>query len=379
MSGDIYERLGVKKLINAAGTYTIVGGSRMSQETLDAMQSAAKNFVDIRELQEKVHKRLAEITNNEAAFVVTGAAAGLYTLAAACVALKLGRPFIYLSQEDINGCEIIVHRAHRNPYDWSLRQLGIKLVEIGYPNMIQPTSVRDLEEAVNGNTVAVFYTEMKQGWTAEGALDLESTLAVAKKYNIPVVVDGAAQLPPVENLWKFNKMGAAATIFSGGKDLSGPQASGLITGQKKLLDIAKETGFPNYGIGRMLKVGREEMVGLLTAVEQYVSMDHQARKEWCEKQIELLKDAFKDYQDVKVVRSYPNEAGQPIPQAVVRCASKDGNSSEIINKLRSGTPGIFAMPAGKNGIFVNPMTLKAGETEVIVERLKEVFKELGIN
>jgi D-glucosaminate-6-phosphate ammonia-lyase len=379
MNPDIYDRLGVKKLINAAGTYTIVGGSRMSQTTLEAMQSAARSFVDVRTLQEKVHERLAEITNNESALVVTGAAAGLYILAASCVSIKHGRPFVYVSPEDVRQCEIVVHRAHRNPYDWALRQLGVKLVEIGYPNMIQPTSSKDLEQAINDNTVAVFHTEVKHGWVPGGALDLESTLRIAHTRDIPVVIDGAAQLPPVANLWQFNKMGASATVFSGGKDLSGPQASGLITGRARLLDVARETYFPNYGIGRMLKVGREEMVGLLLAVEQYVSMDHEARRQWCEEQIDLIKQTFTDYRDVRVYRSYPNEAGQPIPRAVISFTKTGISGGEIAERLRSGNPGIFVRQAGDNGIFVNPMTLQAGEMEVVIGRLQDVFRESGIS
>jgi len=378
MSEDVYDRLGVKKLINAAGTYTIVGGSRMSPETLRTMREAAGSFVDIRELQSRVHERLAQITNNESALVVTGAAAGLYVLAAACVCLKLGRAFADLSPSEVEQCEMIVFRAHRNPYDWSLRQLGIKLAEIGYPNMIQPTSVRDLEQAMTPNTAAVFYTAMNQGWVAEGALSLNDTVAVAARRGIPVVVDGAAQLPPVSNLWAFNQMGAAATVFSGGKDLAGPQASGLIAGSRKLLDAAKEIAFPNYGIGRMLKVGREEMVGLLSAVEQYVSMDHDDRSRWCRDQLEVLKTSFSDYRDVEVVDSYPNEAGQPIARAIVRFAHEGVGSDRVIERLRTGVPGVFAIAAGDNGIFVNPMTLAPGEIEMVVQRLKDVFAELGV-
>lgn len=378
MKGDIYDRLGVRKLINAAGTYTMVGGSRMSRETLEAMCEASGSFVEIRELQSRAHERLAEITNNESALIVTGAAAGLYVLAAACVSLKLGREFRYLSPSEVGQCEIVVFRAHRNPYDWSLRQLGIKLVEIGYPNMIQPTTIQDLEEAITDNTVAVFYTEMKQGWVAEGALSLDTTLLVANRCGVPVVVDGAAQLPPVDNLWAFNRMGAQATVFSGGKDLAGPQASGLITGSKRLLDVARETAFPNYGIGRMLKVGREEIVGLLAAVEQYVSMDHEARAEWCQNQIEVLRKSFSEYRNVEVTDSYPNEAGQPIARAIVSFSREGVTGGDVVERLRVGVPGVFAISAGENGVFINPMTLMPGEIEIIVKRLKGIFEELGV-
>lgn len=379
MKQNIYDRLGVKKLINAAGTYTMVGGSRMSPESLDAMREAAEDFVDIRDLLARAQERIAQLTNNEAALIVTGAAAGLYVLAAASVSRKLDREFRHISRCEIERCEIIVFRAHRNPYDWSLRQLGVKLVEVGYPNLIEPTTVSELEAAISADTTAIFYTDMRQGWVAEGALDLDSTLRVAEKHGIPVVVDGAAQLPPVENLWSYNHKGAVATIFSGGKDLSGPQSSGLITGSKDFLDVAARVAFPNYGIGRMLKVGREEIAGLLVAVEQYVAMDHEARARWCLDQIKQLRKALAKYEEVVVEDSYPNEAGQPVARAVVIFNHEKVSSDEVIAQLRTGEPGIFAMPAAEDSIFINPMTLASGELEIIAERLDSIFQKFDLS
>lgn len=376
---DIYERLGVKKLINAAGTYTIVGGSRMSEKTLDAMRYAAHSFVDIRKLQSAVHKRLAEVTNNEAACVTTGAAAGIYVTIASCVAEKFGKSFAYLSENEVERCEVIVFRAHRNPYDWAVRQLGIKLVEVGYPNTIQPTTARDLECAFGEHSVAVLYTEQGVGgWTAPGALDLKSTISIAEKAGLPVVVDAAAQLPPAENLWNFTKAGAAAAIFSGGKDLCGPQASGLVVGKKPLIERVIETNFPNYGIGRMLKVGREELVGLLVAVKEYISMDHCSRREWCEEQVNRISEALMEFCGISVERSFPNEAGQPIPRALI-CFPWDVEkpAKRVLEELMRDDPAIFAMSASDNAIFINPMTLKEDEVEVIIERLKTIALRLS--
>ncbi len=379
-SVDFYEKLGVSKLINAAGTYTVIGGSRMSKKTLDAMGLAAGNFVDIRDLQRKVHARLAEITRNEGAYVATGAAASLYIAAGACISMKYDRPFKYLSREQIEKTEVIVQRSHRNPYDWGIRQLGAKLVEIGYPNVIQPTSSEDLRYAINENTVAIFYAAMPNGgWTADGELEMDKTIEIAQEFNIPVIVDAAAQLPPVDNLWNFTKAGATAVIFSGGKDLRGPQASGLIVGKKHLMDKIVETGFPNYGIGRMLKVGREEMCGLLAAVEQYVTMDHDARRDKCEKEVQMIIAAFAEAEDISVTRSFPNEAGQPVPQAflTVNCAL-DNISPTVQGKLRSGSPGVAVAPFDERSFFINPMTLDEGELVKVLDRLKQVFSELGI-
>ena len=380
MSRDIYSELGVRKVINAAGTYTMVGGSRMSEETLEAMASAARDHVMIKELQGKVHERLASLTRNESAFVVNGAAAGLHIAGAAAVARRWGRPFSALSKEQIEKSELIVHRAHRNPYDWSLRLLNTTLVEIGFPNMILPTSEDDLEYAISENTAAIFYFFMPPGgWTAKGALSLEQTIAVAARHNIPVIVDGAAQVPPAENLWRITALGAECCIFSGGKDLKGPQASGLMVGKKGFFQWVERTAFPTYGVGRMFKVGREEIVGLLAAVEQYVSGDGEERLRWAEGRVAAACEAFAGDPMVSVERLYPNEAGQPFPQMAFRFG-KAGCAEEVLRLLMEGDPAVFTMAADGESVFVNPMTLKDHEIDAILARMKaigEVFSGQG--
>jgi L-seryl-tRNA(Ser) seleniumtransferase len=372
MTRDIYRELGVRTVINAAGTYTMVGGSRMSEATLEAMASAARSHVVIKELQEKVHGRLASLTRNEAAFVTNGAAAALHVAGAAAIAQKKGRPFQTLSREQIEKSEIIVHRAHRNPYDWSLRLLNCSLVEIGYPNMILPTVKEDLEYAITENTAAVFYFFMPPGgWTARGALSLEETIEVASRRGVPVIVDAAAQVPPAENLWKLTGLGAEACIFSGGKDLRGPQASGLMVGRKEFFSWVERTAFPTYGVGRMFKVGREEIVGLLAAVEQYVSSDGEERVRWAEERIAGAVRAFSDNPVVKAERVFPNEAGQPFPQMVFRF-NRPGCAGEVLKLLMEGEPAVFTMAADGESVFANPMTLRDGEIDAIMSRIREI-------
>ena len=382
MSRDVYAELGVRKVINAAGTYTMVGGSRMSGSTLEAMTEAARSHVVIRELQSKVHKRLAEITKNEAAFVTNGAACALHITGAAAVARLYGRPHASLAPEQIAKSEIIVHRAHRNPYDWALKLLGTKLVEIGFPNTILPTTAEDLELAITENTAAIYYFLMPGGgWIPQGALSFDETVGIAKKHDIPVVVDAAAQLPPVENLWRITERGAWACVFSGGKDLRGPQASGLVVGRKAFLDWVEATAFPTYGVGRMFKLGREEIVGLWAAVEEYVAMDHEARAKWSEERIAGFQAMFRDSRVVSVERVFPNEAGQPMPQMIVRFktskALDNTLSSYVLKRFSEGEPSIFTIAAGEDGVFVNPMTLRDEEFDVIAERIGTVEKELA--
>ncbi|MDR1874436.1 MAG: aminotransferase class V-fold PLP-dependent enzyme [Synergistaceae bacterium] len=378
---DVYAELGVKKVINAAGTYTMVGGSRMSERTLAAMASAARSHVVLKDLQTRVHERLAVITKNEAAYVTNGAACALHITGAAAIARRWGRPHASLTPEQTAKCEIVIHRAHRNPYDHALRLLGVKLVEIGYPNSILPTTAKDLELAITENTVAVYYFFMPPGgWISSGALDFRQTVETAKKYGVPVVVDAAAQVPPVENLWNITGQGASACIFSGGKDLRGPQASGLVVGCREFMERVEATAFPTYGVGRMFKVGREEIVGLWSAVEEYVAMDHDARASWAEERIAALDRAFRGSRNVSVQRVYPNEAGQPMPQAIVRFRGFSGLSgtvsAHVLRRFADGDPSIFSVAAGEDGVFINPMTLRDGEFDAITQRVGEIEKEI---
>lgn len=369
MENSIYKKLNITPMINAAGTYTMVGGSRMSEQTLADMAEAARSHVNIKDLQQKVNQRLAELTQNEAAAVCNGAASGLYVAAATCVEQKTKRPFNSLSFQEISEYEIIMFTAHRNPYDWSIRQLGIKLKEVGYPNTMHVSTAENLKNAINEKTVGIFFMfSNRGGWISEGGLDLESTLEVATEKGLPVIVDAAAQIPPVENLWRITQMGATAVLFSGGKDLRGPQSSGLIVGKKDFLSLFTEINFFNYGIGRMLKTGREEIIGLLSAVEQYVTMDHVKRNLWVENQISTLIEFSNSSKLYAIARAFPNEAGQPMARAEIQLKNSDLTLEQISKSLKEATPSIFTI-VDRGHLYINPMTLSDGETELIIDQL----------
>jgi L-seryl-tRNA(Ser) seleniumtransferase len=371
-SYSLYKGLNVQRIINAAGTYTVIGGSRMSEKTLADMTEASRSFVQIQLLQRQAHAKIARLTKNEAAYITSGGAAGLYITAGASLARKYQRKMKYINENDIRSSEVIMFRAHRSPYDWALKQLGVRIIDVGYPNVIGPASLEDLEAAITTNSCAIFYAAGGPGsWLAPGSLPLAQTLEVAEKHDLPVIVDAAAQLPPVENLWEFTQMGASAVIFSGGKDLKGPQASGLIVGKQSFMHHVEETGFPNYGIGRMLKVGREEIVGLTSAIEQYVNSDHDARNNWVENVISELHKRIGSITGVTVTRSYPNEAGQPMARAII--THETMTAEQMYDELMSNDPGIFTMKAGDHAIFINPMTLQPEEIELVITRLEQLF------
>ena len=259
----------------------------MPSEVLQAMNEAANCFVDLPELHIRVGERIAELTHNEAAYVACGAAAGLVLASAACITGT--NPECVNRFPDLTGLknEIIVHRTHRNGYDYAVRQTGAKLVEIGQAS---GTTAQDLEQAITPQTAAFFWF---QGiMTTPYDLPLPEVVRIARSQGIPVVVDAAAQLPPVSNLWSFTEMGVDLVIFSGGKDLRGPQSSGLILGRKDLIEACRLHGSPNANIGRPMKVGKEEMLGLLAAVERYLHLDHEERSQYCEDAVQLWTNAL---------------------------------------------------------------------------------------
>lgn len=364
----IYQELGISPIINAAGTYTVLGGSRMSEKTIADMGEAARDFIPIRELQGKIHTAIAALTRNPGAYVPNGAATGLYLAIAAAIEMRLKKRFYYLDRQEIGRTNIVMFKAHRNPYDLVIANLGSSYRELSFPNIILPPTPEDLENAIDENTAAVYFAAT--GWVAPGFLPLDQVMPIAKAKGVPVIVDAAAQLPPVSNLWKYTEMGVATTLFSGGKDLHGPQASGLMVGDAEFHRVVASIGFPNYGIGRMMKVGREEMVGLYSAVKQYVEMDHDLRYKWCEEQIQAIREGLADKPAFRVERSFPNEAGQPIARAFVGLTDESRKPEELQEHLRKNDPPIYAYSEERNGVYINPMSLRDGETAIIIERLK---------
>jgi L-seryl-tRNA(Ser) seleniumtransferase len=359
---EIYRQLGVRPLINALSTYTRLGGSIMPPEVTAAMAEAAASHVNLEELQTAVSNRIAELTHNEAAYVSCGAAAGLVLATAACITGD--EPAAMRRLPDLTGLknEVIVHRSHRNGYDHAVRSVGVRLVEIG-------PAAWEMEAAINDKTALAFWTQA--GMTGYADLPLEQFIAIAHAHGVPVVIDAAAQLPPVENLWRFTHMGADLVVFSGGKDLHGPQASGLILGRRDLIQACAANGNPNAGIGRPMKVGKEELVGVLAAVKWYLGLDHAARaaeherivKDWCA--------ALNAISGVCAERCFPNGAGQPVPRAKVTLdpARLGLTADDLVQRLLDGDPSIAVAPNDATSLYLNPYTLGPGEDIIVLTHL----------
>ncbi len=371
---SIYDELGVRTLINASANITRIGGSVMPPEVLQAMTEASRHFVNLEDLQRAVGNKLAELTHNEAAYVSSGAAAGV-ALATIAVVAGLDRD-ASKQLPDTTGLknEIIIHKSHRNGYDHAVRMVGVKVVEIGSET---ETTQEDLEKALNENTAAIFW--FQNALTGRGDLPLQSVIEIADRHNVPVLVDAADQVPPAENLWKYTQMGAALAIFSGGKDLSGPQSSGLVVGRKDLIEAIRLNGNPNSGIARPMKVGKEEMVGLLTAVKLYLQRDHEARLSQDEEIVSGWCGELNRIPGVHAERSVPNVAGQPMPRAkVIIDPAKSGMSrDELVLALRNGTPSIEVLPSATatDTLYVNPMPLKDGEDQIVLDRLLAILNK----
>ncbi len=292
---DIYQELGVKKVINAAGTYTVIGASKMTEATLRQMNEASRWNVEIEQLQQKVHARIAEMTRNEAAYVCNSCSTAIYLAAAACISKHFGRHFNHIPREEIQRCEVIALWGQHIPYDHMIEQLGAKVRFIGYPNMEAALSRDELRAAINENTVCCFFvSRTPDGYYGEGCMNLFDFISTAKEHGLPVLVDGAAQLPPKSNLWRYTEMGADMACFSGGKDLAGPQASGLLVGRKEYMDIVGQVGFPHYSCGRLMKIGREEIVALYCAIKHYMESDEEERLRYCEREVRKLVDRLRE-------------------------------------------------------------------------------------
>lgn len=397
----VYDRLGVTPVINGIGTVTRLGGSLMPPTVLEAMIEAARWYVPLQELQEAAGRRLAALTRNEAAYVATGAAAGLVLATAACITgsdtdrmAQLPRP------ERIPGGKhkVVVFRSQRNGYDFAVRQVGVELVEVGPSRAdaaTRPPSPDDLARALDDRTAAVVY--FAGAHFAAGALPVEQVVEIAHAHGVPVIVDAAAQIPPVENLWRFTGKGGPApwaqaqarlgvapaapaevkpagadlAIFSGGKGLCGPQASGLIVGRADLINAIARQGNPNALIGRPMKVGKEEICGLVAAVEWYLSLDYGALAARYEMQVQHVLDALAGVPGVVASRDWPNEAGQPMPRALVRFTPDAPLSRDALQAaLRADDPRVELASAGDDGVYVNPQNLRPGDEVLVADALR---------
>jgi L-seryl-tRNA(Ser) seleniumtransferase len=335
------------------------------------MAEAGQSFVNLRALQQAVGAEIARLTRNEACYVSSGAAAGLTLVTAACIAegdpeRRERLPFT----EGLKN-EVIIHAHTRVQYDFGVRMAGVRLVEIGSP---AGTTAGELAAAITPRTAAMFL--FPRGEEERGEIPLETAVEVCHARGVPVVVDAAAQIPPKSNLWTFTQRGADAVIFSGGKGLRGPQPTGLVLGKRALIDAIVHHGPPNPFIGRGMKVGKEELCGILAAVRWYLAHDEEQDAAFYEVAVASVIQAFEAHPAVTARRIWPCEAGQPIPRAeltlneTVLGRSRDA----VLAALAAGDPAVEVGEGGGTALWVNPQTLAPEELPVLLTRLQEELR-----
>ncbi len=374
-SGSVFDRLGVKRVINGQSWVTALGGSIMPPEVVQAMAEAANAFVDMDELNRKAGEVIARLTGAEAGMVTSGASAGIVLQVAACMT---GTDHAKVAQlPDTTGMknEVIIQRSHRNRYDGAYRIPGAKLVEIGKARSTAPW---ELEAAINENTAAVAYVVAP--FLAQ-PLPLERVVEIAHRHNVPVIVDAAAELPPVENLTRFIAQGADMVTFSGGKGVRGPQSTGILAGRKDLIEAAYLNSLnydsPHAGIGRPMKVCKEEVVGLITALEMFVDTDHEAVWQAWKAKSQVIVDALKDIPGIRpVIEEIPVDRQGPVAVIYFEKSWKGPSSAQVQQALKQGDPPIYIGRGGfKDELYVVPVNLQDGEEQIVARRLRQALTQ----
>jgi uncharacterized pyridoxal phosphate-dependent enzyme len=362
---NLYAELGVRPVINAAATLTRLGGSRMPPVVLDAMRAGAETFVDVPELQQRVGARIAGLTKNDACYVSCGAAAGIAIAIAGCIA-GCDPAMIHRLPHVTPQPEVIVPASQRNGYDQAASQTGARIVEVG-------RELRDLEAAFSPQTVCVLY--FAGAHYAAAALPIEDVIAAAHARGVPVLVDAAAQIPPVANLWHFTgDLGADAAIFSGGKGLRGPQSSGLVLGRRSLVDACIANGPPNHSLGRPMKVGKEELLGILAAVEWSLDQNEPQLLAQYEAMVQFWLDGLRGLPGLTLERGYPSEAGQPHARAIVRLGREAPlKRADLVAALWGAEPRIAVSQIGDDAIALNPQTIEPGEEQIVLDALRKLL------
>lgn len=366
---DWLDELDIRPVINASATLTALGGSLMPEPVRAAMEAGSRHFVDLHELKRKVAQRIAELTHNEAVYVSCGAAGGITLAVAGCMTgsdpdLIDGFPGPHGFQKN----ELIVHRSQRNGYDYAARITGVRMVEID-------GTQESFEAAITEHTAAILWFAGAH-WAKE-ALPIEQVIALGLKHNVVVIVDAAAQVPKVENLWRFTRdLRADLAIFSGGKGLRGPQATGLVLGRADLIAAVAANGSPNYAIGRPLKVGKEELLGCLAAVEWSLAQDEDAVLADYESTVQSWIDGVSDLPGVIAERGYPSEAGQPHGRAILTIGDDVRLDRDTLHDtLWDQNPRIAVSKLGDDQIALNPQTLEPGEDRIVLDAIRSLLTD----
>lgn len=360
---DLVKELGLRTFINAYGVYTTHTASLMPDEVMAAIQAASKKYVLYNDLQDKVGEKIAAMCHSEAAMVTSGCWSAL-VLGTAGILTGMDKTKVALLP-DVSGFErneVILQKTHSGSYDHALTNTGIKRVFV--------ETVEEMEAAINSKTAMTWFYNEADPW---GKIGHQQWLALSKKHKIPAMIDIAADVPPVENLWKFNDLGYDVVCVSGGKAIRGPQSAGILMGRKEIIAAARLSAPPGGGnIGRGMKVNKEEIFGMYAALDRFVNLDH--GKEWkmWEDRANVILDAVKKVNGVKAEIFVPPIANVTPTlriswdQTLIKLTPR-----EMTLNLRNGEPSIEAPKSINDAMILSVWMMQPGDEKIVARRFTE--------
>lgn len=366
---SVYAQLGIRPVINLAGTQTIYGASKIWDELHQSMAEASREYVVLAELQDKVGERLARLTNCESAMVTTGAAGAICLGTCACLT---GDDVAKVRQlPDLTGMksEVIIQKLHRNGYDHAVRASGVRIVEV--------ETVEQLEKACGAQTATMMYYlgGTSHDYAQEPAIAIKQCLAITKKAGVPVLVDAANMLPPWGNIQKLGALGVDLIAISGGKHMRGPQCSGILAGRRDLIRAAGLNSNPNSdSLGRPMKAGREEIVGCWLACEKYAKLDFDAMDRESARQAAWLTEHLRKIKGLTVEKA-PFDRTRRVHRVEVSWDERTLGitARQVTQALRDGEPRIVVLPANP-GIEFTVFMNDPGDEKLAARRMREIFK-----
>ena len=359
--GSVYARLGVKPLINGMGTVTTVGGSLMPPEVVQAMEEASRHFVYVPDLQQKAGARIAELVGVPAAMVTAGAASAITVATAA--AMTKGDPKKIVQLPDTAGLPFEVIQQGRSGYEAQILLTGARVVTV--------ETREELDRAIGERTAMMFFLNYAE---PNVRIKRDKWVRVARERGVVSFNDAAADVPPREHLSQYVREGFDLVAFSGGKGLRGPQCSGLLLGRKDLIEGAQTLVAPHGGIGRGMKVGKEEIVGLVAAVERYMTVDLEAERRVLEAKVEHLKELVGKVKGVTVETHVP-EIANHVPHFAVTWdeGERKLTAKQVHERLQGGDPPVYVLLSGPGKLTVSVWMMQGGEHRVVARRLRDIL------
>ena len=368
---DLFKEFGIRTFINAAGTLTYMTGSLMHDEVLDAINYGAKEFCLLDEIQDKVGEKIATMVHSEAAVVTSGAFSGM-TLGLAGILTGMDQKKVEMLPH-IEGTgmktEVICQKAHDIVYNHALTNTGCKIVVV--------ETAEGVEKAINEKTALMHFLHIEAD---KGKIMHEEWVALGKKHNIPTSIDIAADVPPVENLWRFNDMGFSFVVISGGKAMRGPQSAGLLMGKKDIISAARLHMPPRgFNIGRGMKVNKEEILGMYVAMEKFIGEDHDKVWKTWEAGIAHIDNAVKTVSGIQTSINVP-PLGNHTPTLRIAWdpAKLRITGKELQEALRKGEPSIEVGGGGPSNVNVTVWMLKPGQEKIVAKRLREELAKAAV-